>query len=151
MKDCGMIASSLRTSLRVGRHVAANVLRHSTIELRRSLFSLVDNKVLISFPQLYFVQQFRFVESPKHRLPDEDCDVLSCRWSGLEVRDVFIDVHVVEWLHDCIVHHLLQIRQIHHHSSFTVNWTSNRNLDNIIVAVSVNIVALSEDFAIFIR
>lgn len=89
------------------------------------LFALssVDHYVFIGFKYFHFIEQTRIRELGRQRIPDEYGHVLSCADQIVEVRDIFVQILVIHHLHDTLFHVNLQVRQIHHHSSFMIDGT----------------------------
>ena len=47
----------------------------------------------------------------------------------LEMRNVLVEILVVQYLHDGLIHVLFQVSQVHHHSSFFINWAPDSYLN----------------------
>ena len=75
------------------------------------------------------MQELRLREDRQQRVPDEDGQVFRGADRVLEVRNVFVQVFVVEDFHDADVHVPLQVGEIHHHSRSLVNRPSDGHFD----------------------
>lgn len=143
--------SLLRWNLfRVGRHVCADVLRHFTVEwwLGYPARTSIHNNVLISLVKFNLEQSCRLTDLAIDWIPNENSDVLSSWCYCFKVRHVFVNVLMIQRLHDAVVHDIFQFSQVHHHPSLSIDWSSDGNFDTVIVTMTVQTVTLSKNFVI---
>ena len=56
---------------------------------------------------------------------------------------------MVKWLDDCALDVAIQLANIDNHPGFGVNWPGNRDLDNVVMAMTVRIAALAIHSPVF--
>lgn len=55
---------------------------------------------------------------------------------------------MVQVLHDRVVHVVLQVGNVHHHAGLRIDGATQRNLDRVVVSMSVGVVAFAVDLLI---
>lgn len=113
------------------------------VMIRVKLLTPVDDRVLVRLVDLHLVQQVRLGHNELQTVPDKDGHVFRCAGQILEIRNVLIQVEMIQLLHNRLVHVFLQIGDVHDHPGFGINRTPDGDLDCIIVTMPIRIIALS--------
>src|SRR5215208_6777216 len=108
-----------------------------------SLLSCVLDIVVFSLPQDEALERARLHPRCKDS-PERRDDVLRSRDDSLHERNVEIEVLVVHHVDDLALDDLLELGEVADVASLLIDLTLDRNVERIIVAVPVRIVALSE-------
>lgn len=66
----------------------------------------------------------------------------------LKVADVFVQIFMVQLVHNGLFHVRLQIGQINDHAGDWIDWSTNAHLDGVIVTVPIGIVTFTVHFLV---
>src|SRR5438093_788874 len=111
------------------------------------LLAVVLEKVLGRFPQTNPGQAR--AEPGLEQIPDHFDDIFAGGVEGAELRGVFIQMLVIEAFNHCVLDRLHQDAEVHDHAGTRIDCTPHRDLQLVIMAVAVEVVALAEHCAVF--
>lgn len=91
-----------------------------------------------------------FLKFRLENLPEDDGDVFRSRNHTLEKRNVMVQALVVDLVDDFGEDNVLELLEIHHHTGLGWNRTANGDLESIVMAVAVLVVANAVGLAILL-
>ncbi len=95
--------------------------------------------------------QFGGLELADKALPDSDGDVLRGGDLMQEFGDFLIEEAMVHGVEDLTVHDIFELLEVDDEAGAGVNFAFHRNLQDVVVTVPIEVVALAEDTAILFR
>lgn len=110
--------------------------------LTRVLSSETDD-VLLSFIDLDLIQNFWVGKLCLETIPHKNCNMFSGAHNILKIWHIFVKVFVIHSIHNCIVHVNFEIIDVHDHSCGFVNRSTQGDLDNIVMSMTMEIIAFS--------
>ena len=95
--------------------------------------------------------EFRVAQLRCKALPDDDGQVLRGRNARREFWHLFIEEAVVHCVQDLATHDLLELLEINHKTRPRIDFTFHSYLEEVVMTVSVGVVALSEQALVLLR
>src|SRR5579859_256737 len=115
-----------------------------------SCFSVEIYEQVISFIEPDAMEP-RDVQLRVETVPNSNGQVLGGRYLVGELRDLLVEMAMVQSFDDLAVHSFLQLFQVNNKSGSRIYLTLHRDFKHVIVPVPVGIVALAEDASVLLR
>ena len=95
--------------------------------------------------------QLRIRKLGNETLPNGDGDVFCCRDMVEKLGNFFIQEAVVHGIEDFAVHDFFEPFEIDHEAGARIDFAFYRDLQRVVVAVAVRIIAFAENAAVLVR
>jgi len=95
--------------------------------------------------------QFGVRHFRREALPDGYRQILRRRNAGQEFGDFFVQKSMVHGVEDLAMHGFLKLLEVNHEAGAGIDLSLDRDFEDVVVPVSVGVIALAEDAPVLLR